>query len=315
MFLLKTLWKLKTLWNFYIVEFLVALHRMTALTFLHLPNVLATARRFLSSGTFSVSPKISLPHLARLFVVAPLSTVVALLSCIAIPLETQVRLDIILEEGSSVDDYAQLPSVVAQRCTKSEDLSFPGPTIRSLVVDSSDLFILAVSERSGHVALSYPYLLWDCDLPFVMIVRRELWMVNNDRNRIFNGVCCAIPSTHIQTLHVIHPPFSPNFWRKLLDHLPGLRYMKLSNSRIMPDLVSLLALPADEPLVTPERHGTSDHDRTRNHKFVPALEALELCRIGFRQSTVDEDCDPQQSLLDTLSTRKVRLTINDPLLL
>ena len=67
------------------VEFLATLRCMQGLTVLHLEYALSSS---LSDGAFRVSPKIGLPCLSRLFVIAPLSTVVALLSCTDIPLKT-----------------------------------------------------------------------------------------------------------------------------------------------------------------------------------------------------------------------------------
>jgi hypothetical protein len=61
---------------------------------LYLEDALAGAPSFLSSSAFNISQKIYLPHLSRLWTVAPLSTVtIPLLSCVNIPLSTQVRLE------------------------------------------------------------------------------------------------------------------------------------------------------------------------------------------------------------------------------
>ena len=122
---------------------------MQALTVLHLEHTLVAARGFLSSAPCSTSQQVvGLPSLARLFVAAPLSAVVALLSCIDIPSKTRVRLEVGLEDEASEDDYAQLASLVAQRFSQSEDLS---PTIRSLTVRSplrESTFAVCASERS-----------------------------------------------------------------------------------------------------------------------------------------------------------------------
>ena len=104
-----------------LVEFLATLGRMQALTVLYLGNAL---RYILSSGTFSVSPEVALPCLARLSVVASPSTVIALLSCISIPVETQVRLKILVD-ATSVDDFAELSLVLAQRFNQGFTLALP----------------------------------------------------------------------------------------------------------------------------------------------------------------------------------------------
>lgn len=125
-------------------------------------------------------------------------------------------------------------------------------------------------------------------------------LTNIIRNRIVSDIRCSIPSTHTQALYAINPPSPPDFWEMTLGHLSGLRYVTLSDG-YMPDLVSLLALPGDEP----KGHVTSDRDLTRDHKFVPVLEELEFYCIQHL---------PRKLLLDALSTRKARyprLTVID----
>ena len=50
------------------------------------------SREFISSATFNTFQTIYLPHLSRLRVATALSTVIAFLSCMNIPLKIQVRL-------------------------------------------------------------------------------------------------------------------------------------------------------------------------------------------------------------------------------
>ena len=72
--------------------------------------------------------------------------------------------------------------------------------------------------------------------------------VNMDH--IICDVCCCIPLIHVQTFHVVNPPFSPDFWRKILGHLHGLRRLRPSDG-YMPDLISPLTLTTDESVRTP----------------------------------------------------------------
>ena len=151
----------------------------------------------------------------------------------------------------------------------------------------------------------------ECDAPLIVLVRMGITLSSRvSRDDIIGDICCSIPSAHVQALYAIGPPVAePDFWRRTLGHLRGLRYMKLSDG-YMPDLAPLLALPPDESSVTPKGHGTSGCDLTRDYKLATTLKELQLCRIyGFE--SMDENKTYQKSLLDVLSIRKVRLTINN----
>lgn len=290
-------------------EFLATLSRMQALAVLHLDRTLADSRSFLSSEAFCVSPRVKLPCLTRLFIRALLSTVVALLSCMDVPLKTQLRLEIQSEANSSADDYDQLPSLLAQRFSRTKDPLSSSPAIRSLVISSlvhERRFTISASEHGNcdsHLSKMHPP--QDCNVHLMIIVSLGRPMVIRNMEDLISDICCSIPSTHVQTLHLSNSPFSHNFWKKTLGHFDGLRYMKLSDGD-MPDLVSLLALPADGP-----GDATNDHDLTLGHAFVPALEELKLDCITF--SSEDDFSDgavSKQSLLDALTTRKaLRLNV------
>ncbi|KAF8555397.1 hypothetical protein OG21DRAFT_913855 [Imleria badia] len=112
-------------------DLLATLRCMQDLTHLCLDHALASAAGFLSSAAFHTFQKINLPHLSRFWIAAPLSTVNALLSCINIPLKTEVRLECHFEHGSSLDDYAMFSSLLAKRFNVSAQSS---PTICSLAV-------------------------------------------------------------------------------------------------------------------------------------------------------------------------------------
>lgn len=89
-------------------ELLAMLRSMQDLTELYLDDALASATSFLSGAAFNSSQKIDVPHLSRLLIAAPLSTVVAFLSCVNIPLNTEVRLQCYHERDSSLDDCTLL---------------------------------------------------------------------------------------------------------------------------------------------------------------------------------------------------------------
>ena len=256
------------------------LSHMQALTVLHLECALPYTHGFLSGGAFSVSLKVTLLCLTCLFICTPLSTAVWLLSCIDSPLKTQVRLEIESEDKSSINDYNLLPSLLTQRFSKSKDLSST-LAIHSFIISFSfrSEFTLSASECDDNNSdLSPLYPPQDCDIPLMIHFPMGHPITINNKVCVVGDICCSVPSTHVQTLHVVNPSFaiSYDFWRKTLGHLDGLWYMKLSYG-CMPDLASLLTLPADSV----GEDATSDHDLTPSHIFAPRLEELELYCITF----------------------------------
>ena len=196
---------------------------MQSLAALHLDRTLAGTRAFLSNEVFGVSPKVSLPCPARLYVNAPLATVVALLSCINIPSATCVGLEIESDDNSSADDYRQLLLVLAQKFSESEDPLSSNPTIRSLVIYFATYDSESTIRASEHIFepnLSRSYTPEDHNIP-LMIRFREV----RSGDHIIGNICCSIPSAHAQTLHVVNPSFSHDFWRKTLGHLDGLQHL------------------------------------------------------------------------------------------
>ena len=285
-----------------LVDLLATLIHMQALADLHLENALPSTRSFLSSGEFNVSPTFNLPSLACLFIAAPLSTVVTLLSCINVPLKTQLMLYIKSERGSSFHDYAQLPLIFAQRSNQSEDLSSPSPAIHSLTIKFGHdrlgylKFTITASEcGSPDLSMSYPP--QHHDIPPVILVETKPWMSTRKMLRLVADICCTFPSAHVENLHIICPDkSSPYFWKKTLGHFNGLQHLKLSDGYMPHDLVSLLSLP---PNGDPRGDATSDRHATRRHALVPALKGLELCLITF-----DEYVNPPNAILCALSARK-----------
>ena len=296
-------------------EFLATLSCMQDLRHLYLDNVLNSAAKFLSSTVFQTFRKINLLHLSRLLVVAPLSTVIALLSCIVIPMKTEVRLQCYAEGGHSPDSYAPLLSLLAQRFDMSDDQTPSNPKIRSLIAEhtrwGNGKLRFSGSDRDCDYYPSDHE--WGCNVPLKFMIRFNHPMPD-DRDRIITDICCSLPLTNVQSLNVIDPPFSSAFLTKTFGHLHDLRYLKLSRGE-MPDLASILSL-------TPHGYKESqgeDVDGDLNQIFAPALEELKLEGITFPPNVppgqdMDGPTAGTQTLYDALSTRKGsqgRLTMSE----
>ena len=265
-------------------EFLATLGCMQDLRDLYLNNALANTTGFLSSAAFHNFQKINLPHLSQLVLYAPLSTQIALLSCVNIPLETKIRLgpDYRLEENVSPLDYAPLCSLLAQRYDTSRDQVPSSLTIRSLVIVYSTSeyectrLAFCTSERHCDSGPSAPYFQSDCTalLEILLPFRQS----TSDRMRLLCRICCSMPLSNVQRVHVFHPPCSSSFWTDVLGHLQGLQHLQLSHGR-MPDLASVLRV-SPPPEDAAETHD-AQASRNAHEMLVPALQALELHDIGF----------------------------------
>ena len=289
-----------------LAEFLAMLRCMQDLTYLYLNlnRALPGSPEFISSAAFNTLQKIHLPHLSRLLIAAPLSTVIALLSCVNIPLQTEVRLTCHSERGSSVDRYALLSSLLVERFRMSEDQALSSPAIRSLVIDSVSVeggarLTFSGSERSCDSVFTSRKQ-WGSNIPLQIVLDR----LRADSDRIISDICCSIPLTHVQSVHVLRPPISSTFWTRALGDLQGLRYIKLSQGNI-PELASVLRLTPHDPAEKQGGHA----DRGSNRIFAPALEELELYEIEFSTEPPERDMDilatnVVRSLCDALSTRK-----------
>ena len=101
-----------------LAELRAALSRMQDLADLHLENALPSAFRDPAGLSFKSREKLSFPHLSRPSILAPLSTVIHLLSCCSIPLETDVRLRCCFETGG--DDYTPIHPLLAKQSIASK---------------------------------------------------------------------------------------------------------------------------------------------------------------------------------------------------
>ena len=154
-----------------------------------------SSHSFLTSGAFSVSLKVTLPCLACLFIYTPLLTTVGLLSCIDSPLKTQVRLEIKSEDKSSINDYDLLPSLLAQRFSKSKDLSST-LAIHSLIISFSfgSEFTLSVSEHGdSNPDLSLLYPPQDCDISLMICFPMGHLITINNKVCVIGNICCSVP--------------------------------------------------------------------------------------------------------------------------
>ena len=273
-------------------ELLTILSCTQDLTRLDLRDALASAASFPSSVAINTLQRVNLPRLSRLSIAAPLSTVIAFLSWVNMPWDTGVGLECEHEIGSSVYDYSCLSSLFVQRLNMAEDQAVSSTTIRSFTAD----FL----PSARKVTFSASELVMD-SFRFKIEVRSSVGMEARDMDRFIGDICCSTLLKNVQSIRVDHPPFSSAFWRSMLEHLPSLRRIKLTQGR-MPDLASMLSR------TTHEGDGDGDGKALDGHArmLAPALEELELNRIIFLPRgarPASETAISQYSLLDALSTR------------
>ncbi|KAF8420288.1 hypothetical protein L210DRAFT_3562991, partial [Boletus edulis BED1] len=283
-------------------EFLAALSHMQDLKHLYLCYALPSATGFLSSPVFKTFEKIDLTHLSRLWIAAPLSTAVTLLSCINIPLKTQVKLECNFELNSSLDYYALLRSLLAQRYN---DQAQSDPTILSLIVHflGRDGVSLTFSQRQRDTT-PMTYGPWDRDI--LLYIELDHLTIDKD---IIHDICSSMPLSNVETLSVQQPTFSPVFWKRLLRQLQDVRYITLSRGYI-PDLSVLTDHTThDSEGEDVQNHGgLASGDRGQSHVLAPKLEELELKYITFLPhdgSNLPEPAITCGRLFEALSTRRL----------
>ncbi|KAF8415732.1 hypothetical protein L210DRAFT_2613731 [Boletus edulis BED1] len=279
-------------------EFLAALSCMQDLKHLYLCHALPSAIGFLSSAVFKTFEKIDLTHLSRLWINAPLETTVTLLSCINIPLKTQVKLECNSELNPSLDHYALLRSLLAQRYN---DQAQSNPTILSLVIQSIwKGTSFTFSPRQRYTTMAYGP--WDRDiLLYIHLDHRKI-----DGDTIINDICSSMPLSNVETLSVHQPMFSPVFWRRILRQLQDVRYITLSGGN-MPSLTD--HTPHHSEGEDAQNHGgLASGCQGQSHILVPRLEELELKHITFLPndgSNLRESAITRDRLWATLSTRRL----------
>ena len=220
-------------------EFLATLSHMQDLEHLYLDNALARAPGFPSSAAGEM--KISLPYLSRLLIAAPLSTVIALLSCINNPSKTQLRLCCFPENDTSLDNFTRLCSVLAQRFTPSEDQVVPISIIRSLLIRTATVcssgagLTFSALERDCTWDSIPMHMDWGSNIPLRINFKLNSPMTMSKVNHVISEICSFMPLANVRSAHVIDPPFSPAFWRKLLGRLQELPFMFLPGHQHMRD--------------------------------------------------------------------------------
>ncbi|KAF8120352.1 hypothetical protein EV363DRAFT_1280937 [Boletus edulis] len=291
-------------------DFLAMLSRMPNLTHLYLHYAIDSATDFVTSATFHMFQKINLLHLSFVLIIAPPSTVFAFLSCINIPSATHLMLQCGYSCDLSPDDYTLLSSILQQRIAGFENQALSCPRIRSLAITLGDgdtqspILIASVSERAPFTKF--------------IIINNKLHMshrvlddplhieLNLDPPTVDNGVLCNIlssmaPLINIQSVNITNPPFSSAIWRKLLEHLPSLRHLKLSYG-YMPDIAPVLS-------VTPYCNGTEKRGTHAGQHLdsvlAPALVELELDNISLsmtrrRGRHCKMDSDPPAGNVESL---------------
>ncbi|KAF8555378.1 hypothetical protein OG21DRAFT_913352 [Imleria badia] len=283
-------------------ELLATLSCMQDLTHLLLLNCLPCATGFLSSTAFNTFQKIYFPRLSCFFISARISTVIAFLSCVNIPLQTQVKLSCYVKHHTSfsLGHCAMLCAFLAQRFAMSEDQALSSPTIRSLVLATSGpervaKLTFSASERNCESFLSLSHMEWRRNIPLQIILH---FNQSNYRDNITTDICCSIPLSHVQSVHVLCPPLSLGFWSDILGRLQGVRYIKLGEG----DMTNLaLTLSGDRRTRTENQHAD------RGQILAPVLKELVLYNTPIFVSILTDVTDAEnsvQSLCDALAIRK-----------
>ena len=284
-------------------DFLATLKRMQNLRYLDLDDAFATSAGSLSHVASNTFQKVDLPQLCYLFFASSLPAIITLLSCLNIPSQTEIRLQCSRKHDSSLNDYAELSTLLSQRFHISDTQAPSIPMVRSLIVES---FVrgpttITFSASEHDLSASEEPAAWGSNIPLQITFHTRLSMENDHRARIVSDICCSVPLTHVQSVHAVNP-LSSAFWSKMLAQLQGLRYLKLSQG-YMPDLGTLLS-PTSHRDATDQ--GGCYGDRAPDRVLVPALEELELDDLVIsRRSESDMQYIPcMTSLRNSLSSRK-----------
>ena len=281
-------------------EFLASLSHMHNLMDLYLDDSLASASSFLFGAAFHGFQKINLPRLAHLSIIAPLSTVNALVSCINIPLKTDVKLgpDCGWDNNlSSLDDHALLCSLLARRYSMTQYQPQSRLAIRSLVIkypnwryDERANLTFRAWECDCDSCPSIPCVEWDCTTRLQVLFSSR--QSTNDTNRLIGHICRSMPLSHVQNVHVLNPPLFLSFRTDVVGRLQNLRSLRLSDGS-MPDLVSVLSLPPPNCV-----------DPGQTPIFAPALEELIFHKISFWTAVKNDMTRLLESLRNALSTHR-----------
>ena len=303
-----------------LAELMGALSRMRGLAHLHLENALPSAHSNATGQSFEDLEKLTFPQLSRLSIVAPFSTVVMLLSCVDLPIQTEVRLRCCFE--TSIEDYTPIYPLLAKRFIASKHQGFTlVPIVRTCFIETASAtvcFTFSTAERDSarraFSASTTSYDLgqlcedWDCNIPLKVDIALRT-SLSKDREDLVGGVCGGMPLTNLQSAHFsfdMGTTLSSAFWRKTFGHLQELRYIRLSEVNLQ-GLVRVLSL---SPHHGPKNRG-GNLELGSGQVFAPALEELELYRVNFskkcsgRSQGNPNDCScSTPCLYDALSCRQ-----------
>ena len=294
------------------VEFLSTLCCLRNIVDLHLDNSLPSADSFLASTDFDAFQGINLPHLSRLWIHAPLSTVVGFLSCVNMPPKTEMMLGCEKENSTSPDDYSRLSSLLAQRFCSSEGQTSSVPTIRTLGIDLRfGTFVFSASERDCSCLFDEgedeDEFSWGRNIS--LWHRIQFGTMEPKKFSISSDICRNACPRDVHRVHIRGPVSSSNFWESALKHFQNLRYLKVTASKTLG-----LALALSR--VTPNDMESQDGyiDQGSRLLCVPNLEVLELGQISRRmrrsEGEVIDNFRPALSIRKGHGQALKRLVIN-----
>ncbi|KAF9245224.1 hypothetical protein BU15DRAFT_41300 [Melanogaster broomeanus] len=296
-----------------VTELIAMLRRMPNLVYLYLENALASANQFILD-----SKNLDLPRLSRLALIAPSSAIIAFLTRVHIPLETEARIRCRYEDSNN--DYTPLYPFLAKRFNNTSENQTP--VIQSLVIESPSCglqFVFSTSERdsdcrpysSTMISYDVGYLCedWNCGIPLKLDI--DFWSsMAMDREGLIGGVCRNVSLTHLRSAHLsfdLTTSLSPTFWKDTLGHLQELRFIKLTDTTLQGGLASMLS---------PGPHHRSEDQGGATaggslQVFAPSLVELELVSVEFaedclgrKQGNSDKCTTSALCLYDALSRRK-----------
>ncbi|KAF9232489.1 hypothetical protein BU15DRAFT_81176 [Melanogaster broomeanus] len=264
-----------------ITELLAMLRHMPDLAHLCLENALSSAKDILTGRDSLLSECLDLPHLSRLALVAPFSTVVVFLSNVTVPLMTEIRLCCRRDAGFTAS-YTPLYPLLERRFNTAVDV---GPVIRTLNIKTTSRdvgFVLSTSERDCDVPFYSEYGQrhlhedWVRDIPLKLDIELDF---PQDGELLMYDICRIIPMVHLHTLaHLastdMRYPLSSLFLETTFGNLQELRFIKL------------IQLQVNDWTLALSRGSCNEEDGVENAEniFAPALEELQVTAVTFECS-------------------------------
>ncbi|KAF8551987.1 hypothetical protein OG21DRAFT_1444288 [Imleria badia] len=252
-------------------ELRVILARSPDLIQLHLENALRRSGR----NSCQDCEKLHLPSLTRLSITAPFSEIIALLSCVDIPLAAQLRLQCQQINHLPADDFIPFCTFLSQWFGASTSFI----PIHSLCITSSDdmkemRFTFGASENAASPSW-FSYMEDNEEVP--LSVGFIPWPLRSKRgDDAIRDICQSVPLAHLKNIFLEDYCLSSTVWADTFWHLPELRYIELI-CKGLSDLIETLSIPSRPPL--PNTEGPKG--RGPRQVFAPSLEEIILDRIAF----------------------------------